>query len=536
MRRTVGDVGTDRRTFMKTAAAGFGFAGLHKSPMLRTALSNLGQRKPRTPITNLVVVMMENRSADHYLGWYGKENPNFDGRQAFATPDLRQGKAGTVSSKNWGVRGTKNFHGRGFNDPSHGWDGGRYERNGGALNGWLDPRTGNDEFCLSYYDDIDVPVWAQLTRDYQAYDRYFCSLLAPTQPNRFFLHSGQTGGRKNNDLPPEIAIAENKPEWLTGFDWPTIWTLFDRFDMTASYYASNLPVLAYWGPRHLARVRHISNFYAQCATGTLPQVSVISPFFTFTSSLGNDDHPHADVRLGQAFLSDVVEAFTNSRHYEQGALVVTYDEWGGFFDHVDPPRISDDRGTPKDPGGKDDFAQVGFRVPTTIVSPWTARPGAVDHTIYDHASIVRFIADNWGLPQLTRRVSSTNSIGRAFGGFGRFDPEPRFIPYEAALSTQLETAAVSAYEFLYDSTKDPTRLPEVGKIPGTPDWPLPPVLPAPDHGDGPAIGADSLEALRNMGWMDKWKIRTDYKLEDSYARDWSKLITAANPQVKKAKR
>jgi phospholipase C len=522
-------VGTDRRTFIKTAAAGVGFAGLQRSPVLRTALSNLGQRKPRTPVTNLVVVMMENRSLDHYLGWYGKENPNYDARQSINVPDLRPGKSGTVSSHDWGQRGLKNFHGRGYRDPNHSWDGGRAEKAGGAVNGWLHPTTKNDEFALGYYDDIDVPVWAQLVRDYQSYDRWHCSLLGPTQPNRFYLHSGQSGGRKNNDTPPQVALAEKSTQYATGWDWPTIWTLFDRYDMTAGCYASNLTELAYWGPRHAKRIRTMDSWYAQCDTGTLPQVSVLSPFFT-VSEFGADDHPHADIRLGQAFLSDVTEAFVNSRHYQQGALVVTYDEWGGFHDHVDPPRIADDRGTPNDPGGKDDFAQIGFRVPSTIVSPWTHNGGTVDHTLYEHASILRFISDNWNLPYLTKRVRSTNSIGRAFRGFRQFNPEHRFTPYEAPLSVTTDSAAYAAQKFLSDETTDPTRLPEVGKIPGSPDWPLPPLLPPPSPSASAhqPTGAEGLAELRDMGWFEKFKIPTDSKLEDAFLHSRPALIKEAN--------
>src|SRR5690606_15809626 len=112
--------------------------------------------------------------------------------------------------------------------------------------------------------------------------------------------------------------------------------------------------------------------------GQLPQVSFVDPFFTTPNGLANDDHPHAHLRLGQAFISDVVEAFVSSPHYQRGALVLTYDEWGGFWDHVPPPRGRDDRGTDHDPGGDDDFGQLGFRVPSTIVSPWT-RGATVDH-------------------------------------------------------------------------------------------------------------------------------------------------------------
>jgi phospholipase C len=249
-------------------------------------------------------------------------------------------------------------------------------------------------------------------------------------------------------------------------------------------------------------------------------VSVIAPYYSLAYDFGSDDHPHADVRLGQAFLSDIAEAFMSSRHYRQGALVVTYDEWGGFFDHVPPPRLPDDRGTPNDPAGDNDFGQLGFRVPSAIISPWTHRGGAVDHTVYEHSSIVKFIADNWNLPYLTRRVRSTNSIEQAFGGFRSFKAEHAFSPYDAPARAWRSTTAAAANEFIAQEAKDPTRLPEIGHIPGAPDWPLAP-LPVPKD---PVPGGPThkprdpsgVERLLEIGWFEKFKIRTDYKLADSF--------------------
>ncbi len=528
-------MGTDRRTFLKSAAGGLALAGVragNNKPLVRGALSNLGNRKAKTPVTNIVVVMMENRSMNHFLGWYGKENPSFNGRQQMSFPDLRAGKSGDVHTYNWGVKGFQSFNGRGYKDPSHSWDGGRAEKALGKVNGWLHPITKNDEYALSFYDDIDVPVWAQLARAYQSYDNWHAALLGPTQPNRYYMHSGSSGGNKNNDPPPTAAGKLGHDKWYTGFNWPTVWDLFDKAGMSAGYYASNLPVLGYWGRRHVNRIKPIELWYEQCQAGVLPQVSYVDPFFTIGSEFGNDDHPHADIRLGQAFLSDIVETFTNSRHYQQGALVVTYDEWGGFWDHVDPPRIADDRGTPNDPGGKQDFAQIGFRIPSTIVSPWTAKPGAVDHNLYEHTSVVRFISDNWGLPHLTRRVKSTNSIEGAFGGFRRFNPEHTFVPYSAPLSVALDQGEHAVRNFVRDEANDPTKLPSVGKIPGTPPWPLPPVFPPEPPKPGPHAAADDpaegLQEALEMGWFEKLKIRTDYKLEHSFAKSRPELLREAN--------
>lgn len=477
----------DRRTFVKGAAAGAGLAAAGGriaaaagiGGPVNIALPSLGRLlpAPRTPVEHVVVVMMENRSVDHYLGWYGEENQAFDGRRRATFPDLRQGPDGPpVDTQDWGTHGLANFHGRGYADPNHGWGGGRAELRGGRCDGWLDPATGNDELALATYGPDDLPAWSQLTRNWQAYDRWFCSLLGPTFPNRYYQHSAQSGGLKSNDLPPQAA-ADN-PAWAAGWDWPTIWTLLFRAGVTGASYFSNLPALALWGARHVGHIRHVANFFADCAAGTLPQVSFVDPWFLVPNGVANDDHPHADIRLGQAFLSDVVEAFTSSSCYRRGALVVTYDEWGGFWDHVRPPALADDRATPLDPGGADDFGQLGFRIPSTVVSPWTRGTG-VDHTTYDHTSVLRFISENWDLPYLTARHRSTNSLGRAFRGFATYDPEVPFVPYRAPA------------ELLLEPTMEDAGLGQV-------------------HSD--------LWDLAGTGWFDALPISLDVRFEDGFLR------------------
>jgi len=490
----------DRRTFVKGAALGLGAAAMGASKasadFVNLALPSLGldTRRARTPVQHLVVVMMENRSVDHYLGWYGAENPEFDGRQDASYVDLRQGPGGpVVSTEDWGAAGRDNFHGRGFADPDHGWNNGRLVRNGGLVDGWLHPSTGNDEYTLSTYEAADLPVWAQLTRGWQTYDRWHCSVLGQTQPNRYYWYSGQSGGLKDNSLPPEHISAH--PEWALGWDWQSVWGLCQRGGVSSRYYFSNLPETAFWGTRHVLQTSHIAEYFAACATGTLPQVSYIDPWFTGPAGLANDDHPHADIRLGQVLISDIVEAFTSSRHYHEGALVITYDESGGFWDHVDPPRVGDDRGTPADPGGLDDFSQVGFRVPATIVSPWT-KHHKVDHTTYEHASVARFISENWGLPYLTERTRSTNSIEGAFRGFRRFNAHPDFTPYDLSLLQHLLLILEPNLEYL-----------EAGE--------LPPISPL-----GLSLPVDTepsdLYRLAETGWFDNLGFDLDHRFEDGF--------------------
>jgi hypothetical protein len=281
--------------------------------------------------------------------------------------------------------------------------------------------------------------------------------------------------------------------------------------VSCGYYFCNLPQLAFWGERLVHHFRHVSQYYAEAALGQLPQVVFIDPWFIGPNGLATDDHPHADIRLGQSFLSDITEAFVNSPQYREGALVVTYDEWGGFWDHVNPPRVADDRGTDADPGGENDFAQLGFRIPSTIVSPWT-RGNAVDHTIYEHSSIIKFISDNWGLRYLTTRHASTNSIEAAFRGFAGYDANPVFTPYEAPLELILEPALTGDLgDVLPVGLDDIPGMPELPEIPGAPTA---------------STASSDLHALAETGWFETFKMKTDWRFEDSFLKSRPELLAA----------
>ena len=169
------------------------------------------------------------------------------------------------------------------------------------------------------------------------------------------------------------------------FEWATIWDRLVAAGVPAAYYASDLPFLALWGGRLVPSTRSITDYFTDCAAGTLPNVTFVDPAFLGAGE--NDDHPLADVRAGQHFLKDVFKAFTTSPHWQTGAFILTYDEWGGFFDHVTPPHFTDDRASTDDLA---DFGQAGFRVPTIVASPFSPK-GFVDDSLYDHSSILRFL-------------------------------------------------------------------------------------------------------------------------------------------------
>ena len=335
------------------------------------------------PIDTIVVVMMENRSFDHYFGWLGSDDAFLERGRSLYGGDFRVDgdqsqtfRAPTGSQQetvHWlAVDDQSNpWRGCGFADPGHGWDAGRAQRDGG----FLAEGSGNDDFALGYYLGDDVPFHARLAPRFTTFDHWHASILGPTFPNREYLHSADSGGHKTNYLP----AAEG------GFQWPTIWDRLQTAGVSARYYYLDLPVVSLWGPRLMPLATTLDGFFDDASAGNLPNVVFVDPRFVGPDR--NDDHPHADIRAGQRFLRDVFGAFVESPHWERGAFILTYDEWGGFFDHVAPPEFPDDRASIDD---QENFAQSGFRVPSLIASPYS-RPGYVDHTTMEHTSVLRFL-------------------------------------------------------------------------------------------------------------------------------------------------
>jgi phospholipase C len=329
-------------------------------------------------IAHIVMVLMENRSFDHFLGWV----PGADGLQAGLTYKDATGKAhATHHLTEW--------QGCGFNDPDHSYEGGRIQYAGGKLNGF---RKGtNDDYALGYYTEADVVTNSSLVHNFTVCDRWFCSILAPTYPNRIYTHAAASDRIENT-----MAVSS----------LPTIWDRLDAAGVSSAYYFSDAPVLALFGEKHLSKGRPIGQFYLDAQLGNLPQYSYLDPFFVGEDQGGtNDDHPHADIRRGQAFLSNVVKSVLESPQWSKTVLIITYDEWGGFFDHVRPPRLPD----LFRPTAKEEHNTAGFRVPAYVVSPF-ARRGHVAHNQYDHSSMLKMVEWRFGLKPLTPRDAAARNI------------------------------------------------------------------------------------------------------------------------------
>jgi phospholipase C len=376
----------DRRELLKSSLAISGAALLGPTyPFRSPSFQFAALPEPASSgIDHVVVVTMENRSFDHFLGWL----PNAEGKQA----ELSFMDASGVAHPAHSLSG--DYTGCPHPDPDHSYSGARVEYDGGKMDGFL--RAGsNDVFSIGYYGERDIPFLANLARSYTSCDHYFVSILGPTFPNRLFLHAAQTD---------RIDDSIN----LTSL--PTIWDRLAAAGVSATYYYSNIPFVALWGAKYLGISKTYDNFKTAAANGALPAVSYVDPrFTTIDDGLGNDDHPHADIRRGDRFLYDTFEAVAKGPSWKSTVFIVTFDEWGGFFEHVAPPRAIAANNVDTDL--VDGKALLGFRVPAVIASPFSRgveNSPRVNHLVFDHTSILKLIEWRWRLAPLTPRDASSD--------------------------------------------------------------------------------------------------------------------------------
>jgi len=335
-------------------------------------------------IEHIVVVTMENRSFDHFFGWF----PNADGKQAGLTFVDKNGVSHSTHSLSGDNTGCPHP------SPDHSYNGGRVEYGNGAMDGFL--RAGsNDIYSIGYYGEADIPFYAALARNYTTCDRYFASILGPTFPNRIFLHAAQT---------------DRLGDSVNFTSLPTIWDRLAEAGVSGNHYFSNVPFTALWGTKYLGISKLYAEFLVQAATGTLPSVSFVDPRYTILDDgTGNDDHPHADIREGDKFLYKTFEAVAHGPKWANTVFIVNFDEWGGFFEHVAPPRAT--AANQVDTDIVDGKTLLGFRVPTVIASPFTkGNPSSptVSSLVFDHTSVLKLIEWRWGLAPLTPRDASSD--------------------------------------------------------------------------------------------------------------------------------
>jgi phospholipase C len=366
-------------------------------------------------ITNYVFLMLENRSYDHVMGARSMlEGKPGDGLVATMTnPDLNGAPVGLYTPQN-SIESICVV-----DDPAHGWDTSRAQFNGGLNDGFVtvhQKKFPTKVSPMQYLTRVEQPVTWALADAYTSCDRWFCSVMGSTIPNRFYWHAATSCGFKSNavlDDPTPIALE-------------TIYHRLTAKNVEWGYYYSSLPLVPAMNERLLPEyklptdliarsVRTFGDteefggrFFQDAAAGTLPPVSYIDPYFYL-----NDDHPPAHPMLAQQLLAAVYTALANSPQWKNCLLVVTYDEHGGFFDHVPPPKTVDDtlaHYAPEDDGvTPNDFEQCGFRVPAMLIGPYVKK-GYISSVQYDHTSALKHLGNIYGLEPLNARMAAANDL------------------------------------------------------------------------------------------------------------------------------
>jgi len=402
-------------------------------------------RRALAKIDHVVVLMQENRSFDHLLGYLshpdhglpilestpgrdvpeglrgGESNPRIPGRPVIIQP------YGT-GSVNIGLNSFIHATGVPFS-PHHEHEHVVEQINDGAMDGFVNDfvsrfPSADPQFAMSFYTGAHLPVFDALGGRFAICDRWFCSHPGPTQPNRFCTLSGHT------------PVLDNFPisDPIYGYlRMPTMFELLTEAGVDWGYYEGDIGFLRMYDRYRLdgKHLRPLAQFFKDAALGQLPRVAFVDPNFADVppAATANDDHAPADVSFGQALIGMIHDAVVTSPRWvtsdgTAGAmLVITYDEHGGFFDHVPPP------GTPRSeqpepvplvhPRSKSFY---GPRVPAFAISPFV-RPGRVDHTIYDHTSIMATILHRF-VGEIPRQLGPRVAVANHLGGLLELD-EPR---------------------------------------------------------------------------------------------------------------
>jgi phospholipase C len=347
-------------------------------------------------IKHIVVLAMENHSYDNQLGMLrragaegfslgpdGKPlatNPYPDGRlqHAFRMPTTCQ------------------LNGK----PSQTWNDSHIQLAGGKMDGFV--KSGSGPVAMGYWDHAQLPFCYSLASVFPVADHYFCSVLGQTFPNRRYLIAATSLGMVNDTVPNPLAYPPNG-------------TIFDRMhdagvswkDYSGTSVASTMALFPELLIRYPGGLADTDDFFADAAAGTLPGYGLVEPNYLFES----EEDPQ-NIALGERFIAKVVDAVMTGPGWPHTLLIWTFDEGGGYYDHVVPPAAIAPDDIPPDVGSGpaySGFRQYGFRVPCAVVSPW-ARPNYVSHEVFDHTSICALVEAKWNLAAMTRRDANANNM------------------------------------------------------------------------------------------------------------------------------
>lgn len=349
-----------------------------------------GTPNASVPIEHIIVIMQENHSFDNYFGrlnqpeFYGSQ---VDGVEPSMSNLLSDGKRAPV------------YHETNLCVPDvpHSWNAMHKAWNNGKNDQFA---MQSDARAMGYFDQTDLPFYYAIANRFVIADRYFHSALSPTFPNRYFLLAGTAFGHIRNIV----------PDTNTEYKQKTIFDILDQYGVNWKYYTNDEGYLKLFGPlyeKDKHKMAEIADYEYDLTHRSLPQVVFLDAAFD-----GEDEHPDANIQVGQAWVAARVRGLLDSPYWYNSVLFLTYDEGGGFFDHVPPPAACVPDNVPpmlQENSYPAKYDRYGFRVPFIAVSPF-AKKHHVSHVTYDHTSILKFIETKFNLPALTKRDANADSM------------------------------------------------------------------------------------------------------------------------------
>ncbi|MFF4597190.1 phosphocholine-specific phospholipase C [Amycolatopsis sp. NPDC001319] len=423
---------TRRRVLGAAAAAAAAAGSLALPENVRKALAEPARRKGRLEdIEHFVILMQENRSFDHYFG-------TMDGVRGFADPHAMK-----LPSGNSVFQQPYSGHPDGYLLPfryntrttsaqatpglPHDWTDQHTAWNNGKLDRWIEAKGAK---TMAYYDRDDIPFHFALAEAFTVCDHYHCSVIGPTNPNRLYLWTGwidphgTAGGPANTNFMSSDNPAlswKTYPERLTeaGVSW-RIYQEEDNYDDNALAWFRQFADAPKSSPLYKnAMVKKSAGWFEHDARNdNLPAVSwLVAPS-------AQTEHPNWMPAAGAQYIASKLDAIAaNPDVWAKTAFILTYDENDGYFDHVAPP--TPPAGTPDEFVGGVPIG-LGFRVPTVVVSPWTAG-GYVSSETFDHTSLIRLLEARFGVREPHISAWRRRTVGDLTSAF-RFDRQPARYP------------------------------------------------------------------------------------------------------------
>jgi phospholipase C len=346
-------------------------------------------------IEHIVILMMENHSYDNKLGMLRRCGADgfrlgHDGKPLATNP-----YANGYIQHAFRMPTTCQLTGK----PTQEWEQAHIQFNDGRNNGFVESLSG--PVAMGYWEKADQPFYYSMASVFPISDRYFCSVLGQTYPNRRYLISATSLGMVDDTIPSLTSYPPNGTIFDkvhdAGLSWRDYYTTSATTELYPELYLKN----------YGKNVVPIAEFFKDAAAGTLPSLALVEPNYGTQS----EEDPQ-NIVVGEQFAASVIDAVMKGPGWSRTLLVWNYDEHGGYFDHVPPPPALAPDDIPPDVVGEpkyNGFHQYGFRVPMAVISPWS-RPNYVSHVVNDHTSICALVETKWNLPAMTYRDANAGNL------------------------------------------------------------------------------------------------------------------------------